>query len=173
MLLCLLAAAAAGAPPVAAHQRAELAVTSPAEGAVVVETAEVVVAASGGALARTDFSMALDGLSVDTSGRLGVGSVFTTFSLAAGEQLRLDVEVPSGVVDHELRVVYARDADDPRPDVVRRFRSTAEASAEDTSAGESRRERRQGPWAAAALTAALLLWGGMTVIRARRPVGGR
>lgn len=106
---------------VLAHQRAELVVESPREDErISSDTVELVVTAAGGALSSVDFALRLDGEPVDTSGEVGTGSVFTAFTLAAGSRVRLSV--PAGDDgEHELRVVFAADPDNPRADLVRRF----------------------------------------------------
>lgn len=108
--------------PAASHQRAALTVTTPAEGDVVAdELFEVVVTASGGQIAAAEYELRLDGERIDANGGVGSDSVFTTFSIAAGQTSRLLVG-PVAPGPHELRLTYARDPDDSRPDIVRRFR---------------------------------------------------
>ena len=132
MLLLVLAAVVAamlgamlGAGHAAAHQRADVSVVSPSEGqSVAGERVEVVLAAAGGELGQVEFTVRLDGRPVDTSGAVGGDSLFTTFSLRSGERASVRIAV-SDAGEHELRVVYAADGDDPKPDVVRRFSSGA------------------------------------------------
>ncbi len=120
LLVAIVALTGAGSPA-SAHQRATLTIESPAEGSTVgAGRVEVVITASGGALAAVDFAVHLDDQPVDVTGDLGSGSVFTAHSLRAGAREQLSVPVADSG-EHELRLVYAADADDPRPDVVRRF----------------------------------------------------
>ncbi|HVE98801.1 MAG TPA: hypothetical protein VNA12_06455 [Mycobacteriales bacterium] len=125
-----------GAPGATAHQRATLALTAPVEGAVVRGTGvDLVLTASGtAALAAVEFGIRLDGAPVDTSGAVGSDSVFTTFSLRTGSDLRLRVS-PVRPGHHELRIVHTRDPDDPRGDLVRRFTSTSPPAAGPTATG--------------------------------------
>ncbi|HVE62621.1 MAG TPA: hypothetical protein VNB94_02295 [Mycobacteriales bacterium] len=128
--------------PADAHQRADLVVTKPAEGASVPGDAVdlVITASPGAALAESSFTITLDGKVVDNTGRLGADSVFTSFSLRAGASLMLRLTpVPLG--PHELRIAYERDADNLKPEVVRRFTTAAStavpaAPAPSTSAAE-------------------------------------
>ncbi len=122
-----------------AHQRADLTVAKPAEDAVVDGDAVelVVTASSSAALAEASFTITLDGTPVDTTGTVGAGSVFTTFSLRGGASLMVRLfPVPAGT--HELRLAYERDADNIKPEVVRRFTTvvpSSGASIDPSSAG--------------------------------------
>lgn len=146
-----------------AHQRAALSVVRPAEGALVAgDRVEVVVAASGGQLAGVDFTMQLDGQPVDTSGAVGVVSLFTTFSLTAGKRTTVRVAVAQPG-EHELRLVYGADGDDPQPDVVRRFRTS------DVTLVEPTGSRWALPLLVAAVAAAAVFGATVVVRRRRRP----
>ena len=123
------------AAPAQAHQRADLVVTKPGEGASLTgDAVDLEISASeGAALAESSFTITLDGKAVDNTGRLDAGSVFTSFSLRGGAALALRLApVPPGA--HELRLAYARDADNLKPDVVRRFTTVASTSGPSVSA---------------------------------------
>lgn len=139
-ILVLVAAGWLGlaAAPALAHQRADLAVTVPVEGADVTGPVVdvVVVASSGSALAEAVFTLTLDERPVASDGSVGSGSIFTSFSLRAGETLRLPLQAVSPGA-HELRLAYQADPDDPRADVVRRFTVTGSSAASSSAPSSS------------------------------------
>lgn len=111
--------------PAAAHVAPRLRIASPEDGARVSgSTVRVVVVGEGGDGPGL-FSLALDGVLVDTNGT--VGGTFTTLAVRPGEQTVVDVPVGPG--EHELRLVQAADPDNagaPQEPVVHRFTVTSE-----------------------------------------------
>jgi len=172
--------AVALAGPSYAHQRADVMVVSPAEGATVDgDSVEVVVAASSAAaLAEAGFILTLDGDPIDSTGAVGTSSVFTTFSLRSGSSTTLRVSpVPPG--PHELRLIYDKDGDNVKPDVVRRFTRVggspsatispmpSASSSDNVGTAESRRRAVVIPWAYL-LGGAIVVGAGIVVLRRRR-----
>ncbi|MEO6712806.1 MAG: hypothetical protein ABIM89_05170 [Mycobacteriales bacterium] len=116
----MLGSAVAFAVPATAHVVAELSVVSPAEGATVDESVEVVVAAAPGHTESADFTVLLGGALVGRDGTVGAKATFTSRSLRAGERLT----VPLRGLDagrHTLTLRYVSDADSAKPDVTRTF----------------------------------------------------
>jgi hypothetical protein len=94
-----LAVLVGNACPAAAHVRADLLIVSPAEGASVAAPVRIVVAAAEAG---------------------GTASANFTLSLTAGKSLTIPVR---GLADgvHQIKLVYAGDPDNAKPDIVRRF----------------------------------------------------
>jgi hypothetical protein len=117
-LLSLHAAAPAAARP--AHVAPRLRIASPDDGARVFGTTLRVVVVGEGGDGPGLFSLALDGVLVDTTGK--VGGTFTTLSVRPNEQTVINVPITAG--DHELRLAQASDPDNTgagQPPVVHRI----------------------------------------------------
>jgi hypothetical protein len=152
-----LAVLVANACPAAAHVRADLLIVSPAEGASVAAPVRIVVAAAeAGGTASANFTLSVDGQPVDRLGAMGSGAAFTSLSLTAGKSLTIPVRgLDDGV--HQIKLVYAGDPDNAKPDIVRRFVVS--------KTGSDSRGRRNGVLLVVVL---LLVLSGVVTLRRKR-----
>lgn len=111
--LALLGPGAAGA-----HVTPDVAVTSPAEGALVTDEVDVVLVADG--LGMAVLTLTLDGQRVAGDGSVGAEAAFTSLSMQAGERRVVGLRGLRGGV-HTLVVRQRADPDNVKADVVRSF----------------------------------------------------
>jgi hypothetical protein len=112
-------------PAAVAHVPTRVVFAAPAAGEVIRGSTVSVRLEGNGGLAPASFRLLLDGAVLDDQGRPS-GSLFTNQTLAPGGTRRYDVPL-ARPGDHELRVIYAADADSNTPDAVLRFRSVESA----------------------------------------------
>jgi hypothetical protein len=118
-LLAAVAAAALVVPvlPASAHERAITVLKEPVEGAVVTGSTLTIVVAAEGTGTPAEFSLALDGVRIDATGR--PGGTFGDIRVPAGESITITTELAKPG-PHLLRVT-PKPHERPEPETLRRF----------------------------------------------------